>query len=300
MNDKYSESIISKLIKENHELKLKLQHKENKINNKLIIEKINIIRFIMCAFENSKNNFSTSSVSLFGSFLENLLYKKPLTNKDDLHFYFSLNPHLLLPTDQICLNPNIAINKFFNIIDNLDFFNKLKVYKKNYSSVWEYQVTKNNQTFRIIFYENNRIIDKSFFNIQNIQLNSISGLSIKYISEHDINKNITNQNISFLEILKSNYMNQAINLTKQIPQNDLYDFLSKEDQLNKKGYKLINSTKNMTLIENCCICYDTGVKGIWLDCQHIFCRECIKKHIKNSNDSVTCPLCRNPISLVYD
>lgn len=302
MNNKYSESMISNLLRENRELKLKLQElQEHNVNEKLITEKINIIRFILTTFENCKSNFSTNSISLFGSFLENLLYKKHLSQKDDLKFYFLLNPHIILPNNQLCLDPSIVVHKFFNIINNLDFFNKLKVYKKYDSSIWEYEVKKNNTNFRITFYENHTIVDKTFFNIQNIQYNSINGLSIRYISEYHINKNINNQNIAFLELLKSNYFNQAINLTKNIAQHDLYNFLTKEDELSNKGYNLKNSTKTTILIDKCCICYDTGLKGVWLNCQHIFCRQCIKSHIKNTTtDPVSCPLCRSSISLVYD
>ena len=300
MNSNFSDLMINKLIKENRELKLKLQDKIN-IHENLLIEKINIIRFVMTIFENCKNNFSTSCLNLFGTFLENLVFKKTMSQKDDLNFYFILRPHLLLPNEPICLDPKIVMTRFFNIIDNIDYIKKLKNYKDNLDTIWVYEVKKNNVQFRMNFYESERIVSKTFFNLQNIQFNSISGLNVKFLSETDSNKGITSANIALLEILKSNYMNKAINLSKTIHQHYLLDLLKAEEKMSKKGYEIQNGPKTITMKDKCCICYEENSNGILLNCQHIFCRECLKSHIKNTpSNPKNCPLCRSVISLVFD
>ena len=296
MDPKYSDVLINKLIEENKRLKKMIIHKS--VNEKVLNEKLNVIRFIFSSFENCKDIYNASSIILFGSFLEKLFYKKELHYKDDLKFYFKIHNY---PFPEYNISePTYALHKFFNIINNIDFFKQFKIFNETYGNKWVYNVEKNNVKFRVIFYENNYIINKTSFDIQNIQFSSTMGLSIKYLSDIDINKNITNHNIAFLEVMKSNYLNRAINLSKKKNINDIPDYIDTEDILEEQGFKIVDGLKNMLLVDKCSICYETNIKGLYLKCRHIFCRDCIKKHIKADGSNKKCPMCRNKLSFVYD
>jgi hypothetical protein len=44
----------------------------------------------------------------------------------------------------------------------------------------------------------------------------------------------------------------------------------------------------------CSICLDEFIDKVELECEHMFCRKCIKESLSKVNDN--CPLCRNTIS----
>jgi hypothetical protein len=68
---------------------------------------------------------------------------------------------------------------------------------------------------------------------------------------------------------------------------------------NKKHYKNIKSESKKCIDEyktlnKCVICYETITNSYCkLDCEHVFCTDCIIQHGRINNN---CPLCRNPIS----
>lgn len=282
MNNQYSELMIKKLLEENILLKKKL----NKIsfNKKMLNEKLNIIRTIFTIFENCKITLYESIV-LFGEFLEKILNKKVIDNCD-LNFYFSNKQNMN------------SIQKFFNIINNMDCFDFLF----NISNVKNiYSVTKNNVTFKVCFYLNDDVTScNNFFNIQNIILDSIIGLSIKYITKNDDKKFLSNSVLSFLDIMKSTYTNEICINTTDVLQDELYNLIITQERFIKEGYTITNGIKLIDLHEKCAICYEDNMKGILLDCRHSFCISCMKIHLNNNNNSKKCPLCRNIFNIVFE
>lgn len=299
MNSNYSDIMVSRLLEENRILKQKLlAQEEQKINENVVQEKINTIQFIFSAFENCKNAFNSNSINLYGSFLEKLVYKKQMNSKDDLCFYFSniqVYSGTVIRSDTRVRSDTreYDILKFFNILDSLDFFVKTKYIHNSYNRLWVYNIIKNNVKFRINIYDNINMIPKVYFNLQNIQYSSTCGLTIKHESQKDP------KNISLLKILQSNYTNKAINLSKNIGLNSLLDYIKNEDDIMDLGFEINSGIKSLIIPENCAICYEKNVKGLYLSCQHTFCRECIKKHLKNT-ESKNCPLCRSDLNIIFD
>ena len=300
MNKEYNELMVKNLLEENHKLKQMLN--EYKINENVIKEKINTIRFIFTIFENCKSEYVNSSIVLFGKFLENLIYKKSLDNYE-LCFYFSIKDNiniLNLNLPPPFLDSNKIINKFFNIINNTDYFeHTLTSYnQQNMITKWTYNINKNNIKFKISFLNGN--IKNDFFNLENIEFDSCYGLKIKDLSVKDLKKNITDRNIALLDIFMNNYLNNITPIKKTIEQNEMYDFITLHNMYVKKGYNIENGLKLITLGDSCGICYEKNVKGILLNCRHSFCVNCIKKHLKiNENQEKKCPMCRGDLKLVF-
>lgn len=293
MNNKHSEIMINSLLEENRKLKAML-HKHN-FDQQILEEKINIIRFIFTIFESCKN-LSTSSLVLFGPFLENLIFKKSI-NKTDLKFYFNITNIKPTQIGYNMLNENTLFTKFFNIIDNLDFF-ILKKYDY-INKIWIYNVIKNNIIFNIYFY--NKFQEKQYFNIQNIELDSVYGLKIKQLTEQNKNEYITNNIIGLLDIFKSNYTNIISPISKSFQQADLFDLIHYHEIFTNMGFNIKNGLKIITMSEQCSICYNNNIKGVFLQCQHIFCLHCIKNHLKSSHSyEKTCPLCRQDLNIIFE
>ena len=50
--------------------------------------------------------------------------------------------------------------------------------------------------------------------------------------------------------------------------------------------------------EKCSICLEvTEGEQVTTECEHVFCKECIEKHLKNNN---SCPNCRTIITKLYN
>ena len=60
----------------------------------------------------------------------------------------------------------------------------------------------------------------------------------------------------------------------------------------------IDTDKVLATIKNglkCSICMETAFSPTLPDCGHIFCKECLSKHIRNQGQNGFCPNCRVPI-----
>lgn len=297
MNPEHYELMIKNLTEENRKLRKQLEKQQ--YNGYALNEKLNVIRLIFSTFENCKSNkyHNKSSIILFGPFLENLFYKKPIDNTN-LQFY--INKLNIIDTHTVEVKNDIS--KFFNIINNIDFFQLFK----NFPDMSCYHINKNSIKFKVEFYDISFGIKKTFFNIQNIALDSLYGLTIKNLTELDIKNKITDRNIALLNILKSNYVNEAINIDKNLEQKSLNQFIINQEILEKNGFKIKGGIKTIKLIEPCSICYEKNVNGIFLNCRHIFCINCIKNHLKHNLDEFnqeitkTCPMCRSDLHIIFE
>tara|TARA_B100000963_G_scaffold361686_1_gene398707 strand:+ start:3080 stop:3454 length:375 start_codon:yes stop_codon:yes gene_type:complete len=91
-----------------------------------------------------------------------------------------------------------------------------------------------------------------------------------------------------------NEMSSAIlNHLENINQMDLdfINFISREleekDLMTDENFEKLN---NHTELNNCPICFVDNTDNIILDCNHVFCKKCIKEWLtKNKNN---CPICR--------
>ena len=112
-------------------------------------------------------------------------------------------------------------------------------------------------------------------------VNEINNIMSRIILDESNNNNTINNYIVDLSIINNRELfipsSEIINLINR-------DIISEED-LEK------NSIKIETKYE-CSICFDEKEKGILLNCEHIFCEECIKIWIKKKNN---CPICRKKI-----
>lgn len=287
MEQKHSEIMISKLLEENKLLKKKIHNLENnKFNKTILFEKIKIIRLIFSTFENCKDVYDTSSIILFGSFLKNLLFRKPIKN-EPLQFYYSHFPQII--------NTTPTVTKFYNIISNIDYFEN----SFSTNSHVLYNIKKNGIKFQIIFY-NNRPYKSTFFDIQGIELDSFYGFRT-YFCETRMLNHVIHKKTGILDILKSNYLNEANNYYHELPQEYLLQFINTQNQLKEEGYNVKHGIKTIELSEPCSICYENHKEGMFLKCTHVFCTNCIKTHLKiNPDRSKKCPLCRSDLNIVFD
>ena len=63
----------------------------------------------------------------------------------------------------------------------------------------------------------------------------------------------------------------------------------------------IESEDNKEENFDCSVCLDSHdfmKKSTTLDCEHVFCGDCIHNYLKKSNSKSTCPLCRNQIKKI--
>lgn len=300
MNSEFSQLMIQNLIEENKKLKKQLIQKNN-TDSKILNEKISIIRFLFTTFENCKNfNYPYHSIVLFGSFIENLLFKQSINN-DHLQFYFSLNQIIALPHQDFEIYGS-AIKKLFNILNNTDYFSsRTTLHQNNNTKIWLYNVNKNGVKFNISFYEVKPERD-IFFNLQNIEFDSLYGLKIYKITDNDIQNNISDRNISLLNILKSHHINTTITISQNVYQKDLINLIKNQKTFEKNGYKIKNGLKVITLSEQCGICYNKNVKGYLLDCRHSFCTQCTIEHLKPRGDELIkkCPFCRGEFNIIFE
>ena len=290
MNNHYSELVINKLLEENRQLKQII--KNNKINNcKLeLTEKLNMIRFIFSIAKNLE-----SRIVLFGDFLDNFLLRKSI-KRNNLEFYFI--------TDDQSFN-----QKFLHLLNNVDYIKKKEgIEYDNQLTKTTYSVNKNNIKFKMSFYNYypKNFSNFDFFNVQNIELDSIYGLKIKKITTNNYINNITDGVISLIDIMKSLYLTEATT-NKIINQNNLSSFIDKQKEFMDKGFQINNGVKIIDLTEKCSICYEPGLKGVLLSCRHSFCIDCICKHLNVCNEDrdlehidKKCPLCRSTIDLIFD
>lgn len=294
MNKEYLELMVTNLLEENRKLKQELSSLKN-LDEKLLNEKINFIRFVFTIFENCKVLPADTSVRLvlFGDFLENLLYRKSI-NKNDLTFCFNTNFN----------NTNNILTikqKFFNILNNTDYIQLTT----NQQVSLIYKVKKNNKIFNVIFYNNDNYSNLNYFNSQNIEFDSVYGLKIKKLSPFDTKQHITNPNIAFLNLMKSIYLNKLHPIVDSISQSELSVFLDIQENFKKDGYEIENGIKIITLDEQCSICYGQNLKGVILNCNHTYCVNCIQRHLNTNyqdNDyrDKKCPLCRSSINIVFE
>lgn len=134
-----------------------------------------------------------------------------------------------------------------------------------------------------------------------MELDSIYGLQNKYIVPNDINKNINNNTISFIEVLKSIYLNKI----DCIAQSDLDDtslnsLIITQEELIDNGFKINKGIKIINLSEMCAICHENKKNGILLNCRHTFCVDCIKTYLISNMEEKKCPLCRSELNIVFD
>lgn len=289
MNKDYSQLMINNLLEENRRLKKII--KSQTVNKNVLNEKLNLVRSLFSIFENTKSTMFISIV-MFGEFLENLISKKQINNSD-LYFYFS---------DKNVTNKDTStMTRFFNIINNFDYLILLKITSNELYSKYLYSINKNNVKFNIIFYTqfpyNN---DINFFNIQNMILDSNSGLQVKYLTDTNRSELISNKTLSFLDTIKSIYLNEATLNTFDIPQRDLYSLIVTQEKFINNGFTIKNGVKLINLYEKCAICYEENLKGLFLDCRHAFCISCIKKHLISNNEEKKCPLCRSILNIVFE
>ena len=233
---------------------------------------------IFSIFENCKEPYDTSSIILFGSFIENLLYMKPLQT-EDLTFYF--NRQNIPTTDENIDLPSTNTIKFYNIIKTIDYFN----FNRKKNSVIIYNVDKNGIKFNINFHDY-RPFDTYFFNLQNIEIDSFNGLKMKYGGPDLISKQIIKKNTGLLDILMYNYLGEVIRIPKIIPQNYMSNIITIQNKYERDGYTIKGGIKKVMLTEPCVICYQSFVMGVFLTCSHSFCITCIKTHLTTNNNNV--------------
>ena len=149
-----------------------------------------------------------------------------------------------------------------------------------------------------------------------IRNDSITGSTLVYLDAIEIDENQEQENQSLL--IRENLLsiNETTNLVNEInnimsSNNTINNYIVDLSIINNREFfipsseiiNLINRDiiseedleKNSIKIETkyeCSICFDEKEKGILLNCEHIFCEECIKIWIKKKNN---CPICRKKI-----
>jgi len=146
----------------------------------------------------------------------------------------------------------------------------------------------------IVFHSDNLCLNKYGLCIYNSKVIQNYGKKFDSLIILDIINSIQNNNIKMININK---------LEKRSNRDDahLFNLIHLQNMKLNSGKKVVKGfTNTLDKKTNCPICYKNSANtNLYnLKCNHVFCYECVEKHI-NSSENKTCPLCRQDIKFKF-
>jgi len=321
-------------IKENNENISELQNTINKINlenKKLRIEKellvnllskkvesneyeINLfISFIRKVFEYVDILCPEINTYVYGKFLENIITLKPI-GKEKVYF--------LLPYIQQKIMRQL-INCIYLSYNRTGSSNEVKqqIYYKTPSfnhndddisviNYYEFNLMLSSKlSFNVIIHDGTYLEDV-LFDCDNLVMDKYGIHTKKITSKDNYNSNFKYPSLSLLKIIDNFGRNQAelsihvseLNYTNHI---ETLSILNKQSEKIKDGKNILGGFKISNKKDvSCSICYREHLEEdailYELVCNHVFCFDCIDKHMNSINLShhLDCPLCRQNIDFI--
>lgn len=194
---------------------------------------------------------------------------------------------------------HIERNYTYNYLSLLSLKDNTKCAADCWEIVFELDI---NVKLTVIFH--NKKLNDVLFNTENVCLDRF-GLSVYDVNDNDIKKSKRKQiqSLLLLDSLRGISKNESrlihsTNIDKIKNKNEaIFNLIHLQNKLIKNKKKI---TRGLVYVSDntkeCAICYQNTEQSIIysLQCNHIFCYECIDKHVSCSYNK-TCPICRQNI-----
>ena len=157
-----------------------------------------------------------------------------------------------------------------------------------------------NEIFNIINAENSNQLHENIETLTTSDILSSDAIPLQTSSESLTNSIITNLDIDTFESVDNDTTNMNLILTNSsfFPSSHLIerifnDYILNKNKLSEDDYTKYTVTLNHKINE-CPICFIESDKSVKIiNCNHIFCENCIKNWLKNHHN--TCPICRTNV-----
>jgi len=260
----------------------------NQLSKYAFEEVMNVIEMIFKA--------DTDQIFIHGAILENILNNTSISDESLYVYLPNFTGREILEVIARVPSSNIEIINLTRMISNeCNFGKEPNCWKTKYQFA-------NNVSMRIIFYST--LVKEFIFDCDTLMLNK-NGFCLL-----DETSRLCSKSLVILKLIRNIHINECnlvdvTNTNEKISKDNrsLFNLIQEQNSLLKRGKKIIQGLVNITnTTDTCSICYehfnsDDNVYLYVLNCEHVFCSNCIDKHkcsffLSHNED---CPICRQKI-----